>query len=34
LRIKFNKHSGTNFCMDFAASKGYYSLYFALGEAF
>jgi outer membrane protein assembly factor BamA len=34
LRIKFNKHSGTNFCMDFAASKGYWSLYFALGEAF
>ena len=34
LRIKFNKHSGTNFCMDFAASKGYWALYFALGEAF
>lgn len=34
LRIKFNKHSGTNFCMDIAASKGYWSLYFALGEAF
>ena len=34
LRIKFNKHSGTNFVMDFAASKGYWSLYFGLGEAF
>jgi len=34
LRVKFNKHSGTNFCMDFAASKGYYAIYFALGEAF
>jgi hypothetical protein len=34
LRIKFNKHSGTNFCIDFAASKGYWSFYLALGEAF
>jgi len=34
LRIKFNKHSGTNFGMDFAASKGYWALYFSLGEAF
>ncbi|HLZ88589.1 MAG TPA: BamA/TamA family outer membrane protein [Puia sp.] len=34
LRIKFNKHSGTNFGMDFAASKGYWALYFGLGEAF
>jgi outer membrane protein assembly factor BamA len=33
LRIKFNKHSGTNFCMDFAASKGYWAFYFGLGEA-
>jgi len=34
LRVKFNKHSGTNFAMDFAASKGYWGLYFSLGEAF
>jgi len=34
LRIKFNKHSGTNFGTDFAASKGYWALYFSLGEAF
>ena len=34
LRLKFNKHSGTNFGMDFAASKGYWALYFSLGEAF
>jgi hypothetical protein len=34
LRIKFNKHSGTNFGLDFAASKGYWALYFSLGEAF
>lgn len=34
LRIKFNKHSGTNFGTDFAASKGYKAVYFSLGEAF
>jgi len=34
LRVKFNKHSGTNFVMDFGASKGYWALYFGLGEAF
>lgn len=34
LRIKFNKHSGTNFGTDFAASKGFWTLYFSLGEAF
>jgi hypothetical protein len=34
LRIKFNKHSGTNFGMDFAASKGYWAIYLNLGEAF
>jgi hypothetical protein len=34
LRVKFNKHSGTNFGMDIAASKGYWALYFSLGEAF
>lgn len=34
LRIKFNKHSGTNVCIDFGASKGYYAFYLNLGEAF
>jgi len=34
LRVKFNKHSGTNFCVDFAASKGYWAIYLNLGEAF
>ncbi|HEV3411738.1 MAG TPA: BamA/TamA family outer membrane protein [Puia sp.] len=34
LRIKFNKHSGTNFCVDFATSKGYWAIYLNLGEAF
>ena len=34
LRIKFNKHSGTNLGTDFAASKGYWAIYFSLGEAF
>ncbi len=34
IRIKFNKHSGTNFGCDFAASKGYDAVYFSLGEAF
>jgi hypothetical protein len=34
LRVKFNKHSGTNVGMDVAASKGYWAIYFSLGEAF
>ncbi|HEV2353447.1 MAG TPA: BamA/TamA family outer membrane protein [Puia sp.] len=34
LRIKFNKHSATNLCVDFAASKGYWAIYLNLGEAF
>jgi hypothetical protein len=34
LRVKFNKHSGTNLCVDLAASKGYWSVYLNLGEAF
>lgn len=34
LRVKFNKHSGTNLCVDVAASKGYWAVYFNLGEAF
>ncbi|HVS98263.1 MAG TPA: BamA/TamA family outer membrane protein [Puia sp.] len=34
LRVKFNKHSGTNFCVDVAASKGYWAVYLNLGEAF
>jgi hypothetical protein len=34
LRVKFNKNSGTNLCVDFAASKGYWAVYLNLGEAF
>jgi Omp85 superfamily domain len=34
LRIKFNKHSGTNIGIDVAASKGYWAVYLNLGEAF
>lgn len=34
LRVKFNKHSGTNIAIDFGFSKGYSSLYISLGEAF
>ena len=34
LRVKFNRHSGTNVGMDIAASKGYWAIYFGLGEAF
>jgi len=34
LRIKFNKHSGTNIALDFAGSKGYKGFYLGLGEAF
>ncbi|MFT3936462.1 MAG: hypothetical protein QM726_22735 [Chitinophagaceae bacterium] len=34
LRIKFNKKSGTNICIDYGFSKGYKALYISLGEAF
>lgn len=34
LRIKFNKKSGTNICIDYGVSKGYSDLTLALGEAF
>jgi Omp85 superfamily domain len=34
LRLKFNKHSGTNLCVDIGASKGYWAIYLNLGEAF
>jgi outer membrane protein assembly factor BamA len=34
LRIKFNKKSGTNICLDYGFSKGYSDLNIALGEAF
>jgi outer membrane protein assembly factor BamA len=34
LRIKFNKHSGTNVGIDVAGSKGYWAVYLNLGEAF
>jgi hypothetical protein len=34
LRVKFNKHSGTNVCVDVAGSKGYWAVYLYLGEAF
>lgn len=34
LRIKFNKGSNTNIGIDYAASKGYSSVLFNLGEAF
>ena len=34
LRIKFNKHSGSNIGIDFGFSKGYYSFYINLGETF
>jgi len=34
LRIKFNKRSGTNICVDYGFSKGYSDLILALGEAF
>lgn len=34
LRVKFNKHSGTNICVDIGASKGYWAVYLNLGEAF
>jgi len=34
VRIKFNKLSGTNVAIDYAASKGYSSFYINLGEVF
>ena len=34
LRIKFNKHTGSNVGIDFGVSKGYYSFYVNLGETF
>ena len=34
LRIKFNKKSGTNICIDYGVSKGYADINLALGEAF
>jgi Omp85 superfamily domain len=34
LRIKFNKHSGTNVGIDYGVSKGYNAVYFNLGETF
>jgi hypothetical protein len=34
LRIKFNKRSGSNICIDYGFSKGYSDLILALGEAF
>ena len=34
LRIKFNKRSDTNICIDYGLSKGYSDINLALGEAF
>jgi hypothetical protein len=34
LRIKFNKKSNTNVCIDYGISKGYSDINLALGEAF
>jgi len=34
LRIKFNKLTRTNMCIDYGVSKGYSAVYFSLGEAF
>jgi len=34
LRIKFNKHSGTNVTLDVATSKGRTAIYIGLGEVF
>jgi len=34
LRIKFNKISGTNICLDYGISKGYSDLNIALRQAF
>lgn len=34
IRMKFNKYSDTNIALDFAASKGFFSVYLFIGEAF
>jgi outer membrane protein assembly factor BamA len=34
IRLKFNKYSRTNVTLDFGASKGFYSVYLSIGEAF
>ena len=34
LRVKFNKHSGTNLALDYGMSKGYSAFYINLGETF
>jgi hypothetical protein len=34
LRVKFNKHSGTNITLDIATSKGRTAFYMGLGEVF
>jgi hypothetical protein len=34
LRIKFNKHSGSNLGIDYGVSKHYSAVYFSLGETF
>jgi hypothetical protein len=34
IRMKFNKYSDTNISLDFAASKGFFSVYLFIGEAF
>jgi hypothetical protein len=34
LRIKFNRHSGTNLALDYGFSKGYSAFYLNLGETF
>jgi hypothetical protein len=34
LRIKFNKGSSTNICIDYGMSKGYSAIKLNLGEAF
>jgi hypothetical protein len=34
LRVKFNKHSGTNLALDYGASRGYSAFYLNLGETF
>jgi hypothetical protein len=34
VRMKFNKYSDTNIALDFAASKGFFTVYLFIGEAF
>jgi hypothetical protein len=34
LRMKFNKRSGTNICLDYGVSRGYSAVYLNLGETF